>query len=173
LLEFTQSIGDGPIPKRGNDITHVLGINVLTAKTDGNDAAVPIWFHRESTDSQAISQVDVIDRGDLTPQWQRRLKVDWFREFNAAFTHNWVNSHARHINRPHQSVLEVLFRHSSLTVNFFNLDNQCDLHTLVAVPVGPTANGYRRSFLSKDLAIAMLQVADLPIIGEVTMALYS
>jgi hypothetical protein len=39
--------------------------------------------------------------------------------------------------------------------------------------VGPTANGYRRSFLSKDLAIAMLQVADLPIIGEVTMALYS
>ena len=172
MVQFSHDIGQGPIPSSRNDITHAINIKVLTAKKDDKDAAISLHFHRESTQFQAVSQVDVPCVGAQPPQWERSLSLDWFKQFNAAFTHNWVNSHARHVNRTHQSVLEVQFRHSSLTVNFFNLENQCDLHTLVGVPTGESKNGYRRSFLSKDLAVAMLQVADFPVVGDVQVSLH-
>lgn len=172
MVQFSHDIGQGPIPSSRDDITHAINIKVLTAKKDDKDAAISLHFHRESTQYQALSQVDVPNVGAQSPKWQRSLSLDWFKKFNAAFTNNWVNSHARHVNREHQSVLEVLFRHSSLTVNFFNLENQCDLHTLVGVPTGDSKNGYRLSLLSKDLAIVMLQIADLPIVGDVQMSAY-
>ena len=172
MVQFSHDIGQGPIPSCRDDFTHAINIKVLTAKKDDKDAAISLHFHRESSQFQAVSQVDVPSVGAQPPKWQRSLGLDWFKQFNAAFTNNWVNSHARHVNREHQSVLEVQFRHSSLTVNFFNLDNQCDLHTLVVVPTQESKNGYRLSFLSKDLAIAMLQVADLSIVGDVQVSLH-
>lgn len=171
MLRFTLDIGLGPIPSARSDFTHALKVKVL-AGNDGSSPEVPIYFHRENLERQPENQVDVLPYPDDQLQWKRSLSPEWFKRFNAAFTHNWVNSHARHINRPQHTVLGIQFKHSTLTVNFFNLDNEADLHTMVAVPTGHPQFGQSRSFLSKDFAIAMLQIADLPIKGEVEMALF-
>lgn len=172
LLTFTSDIGTCGIPSTGDDFTHALKITVHAGKEDGTSPEVPIYFHREDLKRPPESQVDAICPLEDTLQWKRLLSPAWFKRFNAAFTHNWVNSHARHINRTHNTVLGILFRHSSLTVNFYNLDNEADLHTVVPVPSGHPRFGQSRSFLSKDFAIAMLQIADLPIKGDVEMSLF-
>lgn len=174
MLNFSKAIGMGALPRSGDDeLTHAMKIEVLFAQENGANVQIPVYFHREPVDRQPLSQVDVDERDATPPQWERLLPAHWLRQFNAAFTNNWVSSHARHINRAHQTVLDLQFLPSSLTVNFFNLDGKSDLHTLVMVPAGPLANGRRRSFLSKDFAIAMLQLAELPIVGHVQMALYA
>ncbi len=172
LLSFSRGISDAGIPSSGQDFTHSMKIDVLLAKDGGGSATIPLYFHRERLDRQPQLQVDVVDQKTAVAQWERKVNPDWFKRFNAAFTNSWVNSHARHLNRQHQSVLELVFQHSSLTINFFNLDNECDLHTVVAAPSGNAAYGQRRSFVSRDLAVAMLQIAELPITGEVSIALY-
>ena len=173
MVQFSHDIGLGPIPSSRRDITHAINIKVLTARKDDKEASISLYFHRESTQLQAQSQVDVPKVPAQPPKWERKLSLEWFKKFNAAFTNNWVNSHARHLNREHQSVLEVLFRHSSLTVNFFNLDNECDLHSLVGVPTGDSKGVHRLSLLSKDLAVVMLQIADLPVVGDLQMSAYN
>jgi len=163
-------LGKAGIPISGGGFTHSLRIDVSTGANGSTPKQVTIYFHRERTDRPPMDQVDVID-DSTTPTWHRTVKADWFKQFNAAFTNNWVNSHARYINRPHQSLLDIQFGIGSITVNFFNLEGAYDITTKVDVPDGKNMNGFRRSFLSKDFAIAMLQIADLPVIGEIEISL--
>lgn len=173
LLDFAKDIGAGPIPQSdSSDFTHGTNIGVLTEKTKNDNTKVPILFGRESLNQQPFDQVDVIDDGNKKPIWERSVSASWFKTFNAAFTHNWVNSHARHVNRPHQSVLEVLFRQSSLLVKFFNIDNEADLSSMIPLPAGSSTDGYRCRYLSKDIAVAMLQLGELPLIGQATLSVY-
>lgn len=172
LLDFSVSLGSGPIPHSGDDFTNALSISVLTEKMDGDFKKLPVFFTRESTERLPHLQVDVRPDPEEKPEWERMVDSGWFKTFNAAFTHNWVNSHARHVNRPHQAVLDVLFRITTMTVNFFNMENVSDLSTIVHVPTGGIGEGSRRSFLSKDLAIAMLQLGDMPIVGKATISLF-
>ena len=172
LLDFNVPIGKGPIPHTGDDLTNALSVSVLTEKMDGDFKKIPLFFGRESIERLPHVQVDVHHEPNSKPDWEREVDPAWFKTFNAAFTHNWVNSHARHVNRPHQTVLDVVFRITTMTVNFFNMDNVSDLSTMVQVPTGGIGEGTRRCFLSKDIAIAMLQLGDLPIVGKATMSLF-
>lgn len=172
LLDFNVPLGNGPIPHSGDDFTNSFSISVLTEKMDGDFKKIQLHFGRESTERLPHLQVDVRPDPDEKPEWERMVDSGWFKTFNAAFTHNWVNSHARHVNRPHQAVLDVLFRITTMTVNFFNMENVSDLSTIVHVPTGGIGEGSRRSFLSKDLAIAMLQLGDMPIVGKATISLF-
>jgi hypothetical protein len=173
LVEVDHQRDIAVIPLSGDrDITHCTSLRVPTAEGNDSTEKIALHFHRESTNRSRFTQMDVVDNETSQPQWHRVVKPAWFRSFNAAFTDNWVCSHARHINRPHQSVIEVQFWRSAFKVNFFNLEGQNDLTTEVEVPTGAMSSCGRRSFLSKDFAIAMLQLADLPIVGDVQIVLY-
>lgn len=173
LLDFAKDIGAGPIPQSdSSNFTHSINIDVLTEKTKNNNTKVSILFDRESLKQQPFDQVDVIDDGAKKPIWERSVSASWFKKFNATFTHNWVNSHARHVNRPHQSVLEVLFRQSSLLVKFFNIDNEAELSSMIPLPAGSSTDGYRCRYLSKDIAVVMLQLGELPLIGQATLSVH-
>lgn len=173
LLNFAKDIVAGPIPQvNGTPFTHATKIGVLTEITKNENTQVPIFFCRESLDQLAFDQVDVIDEKNVKPQWECTVSPAWFKNFNAAFTNNWVSSHARHVNRTHQSVLEMVFRKSSVEIKFFNIQNQAELISTVSTPSAGHGNGYRRSFLSKDFATAMLQLGELPLIGQATISAY-
>ncbi len=173
LIQFNPLLSTGPIPSTsGRAITNSTNIKVPVVGVDEEETNILVYFHREDRKRRRQMQVDVVDGGTVKPHWSRTVDRTWFKSFNAAFTNNWVNSHARHVNRPHQSVVDIHFGSIFLQVNFFNLKGESDLSTNVEVPIGAIAGGTRRSFLSRDFAIAMLQVADLPIIGDVAIELY-
>jgi hypothetical protein len=172
FVKFNNAIGDATIPA-DREFTHALKMDVTTGKAEGGAKNVGMVFDREPINKPQEAQVDVIDVGEVNPKWSRTVNVEWFKQFNGAFTNNWVSSHASHIQRQHQAVIEVQFRATALKINFFNMANSRDITTTVKVPSGTVADGYRASFLSKDFAIAMLQIADLPIAGEIKIELFS
>ena len=172
-VNFNKELGSNPIPMAGSGFTHSIKATIPQVTKDGNSKEFWIWFHKEPITQLPMAQANIKNLEDLTVIWERTVDRDWFKQFNTAFTRNWIFSHGRHNGRPHQSILELVFRNSSVTVNFFNLENKSDLSTVISVNAGNKEDrNVRALYLSKDFAIAMIQLGEMKLIQSPKIRIY-
>lgn len=172
-VNFNKELGSNPIPVSGSGFTHAIKATIPQGAKDSSSKEVGIWFHKEPMTQLPMAQADIKNVEGLPVIWERTVNRDWFKQFNAAFTKNWIFSHGRHIDRPHQSILELVFLHSYITVKFFNLDNKSDISTVVPVSVGSiTDPTVRTCYLSKDFAIAMIRLGEMKFIESPKIRIY-
>ncbi len=171
--KFKKELGDNPIPSSGTGITHAIRASIPSLTNSGKENEILICFHKEPYGQYPLAQADVKNLLNKKVIWERQVSREWFKQFNSAFTKNWICSHGRHIDRAHQSVLELIFRHASVTVNFFNLDNKSDLSTVVPVSAGSLQSLSKRvCYLSKDFAVAMIQLGEMNFIKSPWIRVY-
>lgn len=155
---------------------HVHVVRLQSKQTNGEGAAkvIDLYFGEEITDAESFSQVDIADLANLVPLWERTVPAEWFKTFNAAFTNNWVKSHGQNISRPHQTVLELEMKRGLLCVNFFKKGSEYDYDLTVSIDV-PQGQNYGKPcpVLSKDFAVAMYSLGDLPLINMATIRLFA
>jgi hypothetical protein len=163
---------DDPIPVSNSEPDHVVSIGVLNPKPNSELRRISVMFLREGINSMPVTQVDVNVNSLGKPLWQRTVPSEWFRAFNSKFTNNWVKNHAEHITREHQSVLQLVLTKTTMKVRFFKVNDIFDLEISVEVPAGQGIVDYRTLVLSRDFAIAMHGLSDLPITGTSKIELF-
>ena len=163
---------DDSFPTDGATFSHQL---TLESVSEGSTAdRITVFMDGESTQSESFYQVDVADMGGTTPLWKRTIDPSWVYEFNAAFTNNWIESHGKHIKRPHQTILELEFKRRIVQVNFFKKGAEYDNDLMVKVPVADGDRyGVPCNVLSKDFAVAMHALGDLPLSNDVVIQVYA
>jgi hypothetical protein len=157
-------------PANGKDFSHHISLEEITEAKDKVAHRFPVVLDGESTHAESFHQVDVADLKGKTPLWKRTVNSNWIQEFNACFTNNWIESHGKHIKRPHQTILELEFKRQLVQVNFFKKGSEYDFDLNVIVPIA-SGEGYGQpcNVLSKDFAVAMHALGDLPLINDVVI----
>lgn len=161
-------------PCNPTDDLHVVSLKPKHTNEEVDAKSVNLYFGAELTDSEFFSQVDIADLGNVTPLWERTVPAVWFKTFNATFTNKWVKSHGQNISRPHQTVLELEFKRTLLCVNFFKKGSEYNTELSVSVDINE-GKSYSKpcNVLSKDFAVAMHSLGDLPLINEATLRLFN
>ena len=169
-----KDVGDDKIfPANGSTFSHELVLESIAVDKNANPELINVFMDAESTHEESFHQVDIADLSNQTPLWERTVSPSWIHDFNANFTSNWIKSHGKHIKRPHQTVLELEFKRSIVQVNFFLKFSEYDCDLTVSVPILEGANYGRPIYvLSKEFAVAMHALGDLPLINEVTIQAY-
>ncbi|PUE32273.1 hypothetical protein B9Z35_01620 [Limnohabitans sp. Jir61] len=157
-------------PANGTSFSHQLVLESVATDKDSKKDRINVIMDAELTKAESFRQVDVADLNNKAPLWERTVSPSWIQEFNACFTNNWVESHGKHIKRPHQTVLELEFKRRIVQVNFFKKGADYDFDLTVPVPIldGPNY-GTPCTVLSKDFAMAMHALGDLPLVNDVVL----
>jgi hypothetical protein len=170
-----EDLGDNEIfPANGATFSHELVLESVTAGDDAQTDHIVVFMDAESTHEESFRQVDADDLSNTTPLWERTVSPSWVQEFNVCFTNNWVESHGKHIKRPHQTVLELEFKRRIVQVNFFKKGANYDYDLTVTTPVvDGESYGPPCTVLSKDFAVAMHALGDLPLVNDVVLKVYA
>jgi hypothetical protein len=170
-----EDLGDHEIfPANGTTYSHELVLESVAPDKDSKTDRIVVFMDAESTQTESFSQVDVADLSNTAPLWERTVNSSWVHEFNAAFTNNWIESHGKHIKRPHQTILELEFKRRIVQVNFFKKGAEYDFDLMVKVPVvDGDGYGVPCNVLSKDFAVAMHALGDLTLINDVVIQVYA
>jgi hypothetical protein len=170
-----EDLGDNEIfPANGATFSHELVLESVASGKDSETNRIVVFMDAESTHAESFRQVDVADLSNTAPLWERFVSPSWIQEFNACFTNNWIESHGKHIKRSHQTILELEFKRSMVQVNFFKKGTEYDFDLMVKVPIND-GDGYGKpcAVLSKDFAVAMHAMGDLPLINDVVIQVYA
>jgi hypothetical protein len=157
----------------GKFFSHEITLEAVSAAEDEAADRIQVIMDSELTYAESFCQVDVADMSDKNPLWKRTVNHQWIQEFNACFTNNWIESHGKHIKRSHQTILELEFKRRLVQVNFFKKGSEYDFDLMVKVPV-KDGDGYGVpcNVLSKDFAVAMHALGDLPLINDVVIEVF-
>lgn len=169
-----KELGDDEIfPAKGSTFSHELVLESIAAEKNAHPKLISVWMNAEVAHKESFHQVDIADLSNQTPLWERTVSASWIHDFNADFTSNWIKSHGKHIIRPHQTVLELEFKRRLVQVNFFLKYSEYDCDLTVSVPILEGASyGRPLNVLSKEFAVAMHALGDLPLINDVTIQVY-
>ena len=161
-------------PANGSTFSHQLVLESIAVDKKANPDRINVYMDAESTHEESFHQVDVAELNNVTPLWERKVSPSWIHEFNADFTNNWIKSHGKHIKRPHQTVLELEFKRRIVQVNFFKKGSDYDYDLTVTTPI-VDGEKYRIpcTVLSKDFAVAMHALGDLPLSNDVVLQVYA
>lgn len=161
-------------PANGSTFSHQLVLESIAVDKKANPDRINVYMDAESTHEESFHQVDVAELNNVTPLWERKVSPSWIHEFNADFTNNWIKSHGKHIKRGHQTVLELEFKRRIVQVNFFKKGSDYDFDLTVATPIADGESyGTPCTVLSKDFAVAMHALGDLPLVNNVTLQVYA
>lgn len=161
-------------PANGSTFSHELILESVATDNDSEADRIVVFMDAESTHAESFRQVEVADLNNTMPLWERTLSPSWIQEFNSSFTNNWVESHGKHIKRSHQTVLELEFKRRIVQVNFFKKGADYDFDLTVSTHVvDGESYGTPCTVLSKDFAVAMHALGDLPLINDVVLQVYA
>ena len=170
-----EDLGDNEIfPANGATFSHELVLESVAAGDEAQTDRIVVFMDAESTHEESFRQVDAPDLSNTSPLWERTVSPSWVQEFNVCFTNNWVESHGKHIKRPHQTVLELEFKRRIVQVNFFKKGSDYDYDLTVTTQI-VDGEKYRIpcTVLSKDFAVAMHALGDLPLSNDVVLQVYA
>ena len=169
-----EDLGDQEIfPASGSTFSHELVLESVATGKDSQTDRIVVFMDAELTHAESFRQVDIADLSNTAPRWKRTVSPSWVNEFNATFTNNWIESHGKHIKRSHQTVLELVFKQRMVEVNFFKKGSEYDYDLTVTTPiVGGESYGTPCTVLSKDFAVAMHALGDLPLVNDVVLQVF-
>jgi hypothetical protein len=147
----------------------------LAIKSSITDSTELLHFSRHSPDTNAAHYQAEFRRDAFTPTWRATLTVEWFAALRQAWTDKWFAELGRfnQITRKNNAVLEVKVEADNFHV-VFNRDSGASASEAIAFPhlIPDFTDAERSTYLSKDLAPILFNLADAPVSGggSVTVA---